>query len=150
MNLPREDINILRNAGMLHDIGKIGISDEILKKSSTLDQEEQLLMRRHPEAGENIIASIDFLQEVRIIIRHHPERWDGNGYPNGLRDGDIPLLSRILSLADAYDAMTSARSYRPPLKTETVLEELRLGAGTQFDPQVVDCFFQAHQHGLIQ
>lgn len=150
MSVSRDEIDILRYAGMLHDIGKIAIDDSILQKATSLTPDELNKIMDHPEIGENIIAPIKFLDDVRQIIRNHHERWDGRGYPDRLNSDRIPVLSRILAVADAFDAMTSARSYRPARDTEKALDELIKCSGTQFDPVVIDAFAQAHKKGNIQ
>ena len=150
MNISRDDIDLLRYAGMLHDIGKIAIDDNILRKPSSLTGDELKKIMRHPEIGENIIAPIQFLDEVRKIVRNHHERWDGNGYPDKLGQERIPVLSRILAAADTFDAITSARSYRPARTTVEAIAELIKCSGTQFDPAVVDAFVLAHRRGSIE
>ncbi len=123
---------------MLHDIGKTSIPETILRKPGPLTSEEWELVHRHPQAGEQILAPIRKLKGVVPIIGGHHERYDGRGYPRGLRGEDIPLGARILSVVDAYAAMTEERVYRKALSQVQVMTELRGGAGTQFDPYVVD------------
>lgn len=140
LNLPHEDIDKLKLFAYLHDIGKIGISDQILNKPGPLTEEEAVVMRTHPEIGYRIaMASPDFAPIAELILTHH-ERWDGTGYPNKLSGEKIPLLSRILAIADAYDAMTEDRIYRKALPRETAMEEIRKYAGTQFDPHISAVF----------
>jgi len=131
-------------AGLLHDIGKIGTPEHILRKESRLTEEEYAIMKQHPEAGYDIIKNIARLQELGIpdMVRHHHERFDGKGYPLGLKAEAIPLGARILAAADAFDAMTTNRSYRPKLAAETAVDELRRHSGTQFDPAVADAFLR--------
>ncbi|MFH1369073.1 MAG: HD domain-containing phosphohydrolase [Elusimicrobiota bacterium] len=150
MSVSRDEIDILRYAGMLHDIGKIAIDDSILHKPSSLTRDEQRKIKDHPEIGENIIAPIKFLEDARQIIRNHHERWDGEGYPDRLVTEKIPVLSRILAVADAFDAMTSVRSYRPARCSGEAVEEIMKCAGSQFDPLVIEAFMTAHRKGNIQ
>lgn len=125
---------------ILHDIGKIGVSDQILNKPGPLNEEELAQMRKHPEIGYRIaMSSPEFAPVADYILAHH-ERWDGNGYPNRMRGEDIPLLARILALADAYDAMTQDRVYRKALPRNVVLNEIRVNSGTQFDPYITSAF----------
>jgi putative nucleotidyltransferase with HDIG domain len=142
LTLSEKDVRTLRYASQLHDIGKIGITERILNKPGKLSDWEVSAIRDHPVIGERIIQSLDFLGDVRDIIRHHHERWDGGGYPDGLVGEDVPRLARIMSVADAYDAMTTARPYRAALSRQTAVAELRASAGNQFDPELVDVFLQ--------
>ena len=140
MNLTPGEIECLEISSILHDIGKIAIPDNILLKPGSLTDEEYDTIKTHPEIGENILKSIKLFETERKIVRHHHERWDGKGYPDGLSGKEIPLLSRILSVADAYDAMTSDRPYRKGLPVEKAIGELRRNTGTQFDKEIVDAF----------
>ena len=140
LGLDEREMRNLRYASQLHDIGKIGITERILNKPGKLSDWEVSAIKDHPVIGEKIIQSLDFLDDVRDVIRHHHERWDGTGYPDNLLGDDIPLLSRIMSVADAYDAMTTARPYRAALSRSTAIAELRSNSGTQFDPRLVDLF----------
>lgn len=133
-------IEMLNTVGYLHDIGKIGMPDEILNKPGALTGEEYEIVKRHPVIGESIIKDLGLGAEERAIIRHHHERWDGKGYPDGLGGHDIPLLARIVAVADAFDAMTSKRAYRDSLPVEKALNELINNRSKQFDPDVVDAF----------
>jgi HD-GYP domain-containing protein (c-di-GMP phosphodiesterase class II) len=130
----------LAHGFFLHDIGKVGIPEQILRKAGSLDAGEWDVMRRHPTIGADIVTPIPFLDGSVEIIRHHHERMDGRGYPQGLRGDEIPLAARIFTVADSFDAMTSDRPYRDALPKEYALDEIRAGAGTQFDPDVVDEF----------
>ena len=121
-------------AGMLHDIGKIGISNEIINKTGKLTDEEYEIIKTHPSIGGDILSNISEIPNIAIGARWHHERYDGKGYPDGLKGKDIPELARIIGVADAYDAMTSKRSYRDVLSQEIVRLELEKGKGTQFDP----------------
>ncbi len=133
-------VNKIRASGLVHDIGKIGIDKETLNRVGELSGEQREEIKRHSEAGWRILsATTDFL-ELAQFARDHHERWDGKGYPNGLHDEDIPIESRIIAVADAYDAMTSDRPYRDAMSKELAVAELRRCAGTQFDPAVVDIF----------
>ena len=123
---------------LLHDVGKVAIPDGILHKADHLGEEEQALMRRHPMIGYEIVSNIQFLAEAAQIVRHHHERWDGQGYPDGLAGEDIPMAARIFSVVDTLDAMTTDRPYRPGAPLAQARAEIRGMAGTQFDPAVVD------------
>ncbi|MDD3903320.1 MAG: HD domain-containing phosphohydrolase [Sphaerochaeta sp.] len=140
LNLPHSNVMIIEGGSLLHDIGKIGIPETILNKNSSLTKEEYDIIKTHPEAGERIIRSIEMFQPYRPIIRSHHERIDGKGYPDGLKGDEIPLDVKIVSLADAFDAMTSSRAYRSALPTELAVEEIKLFSGTQFDPDLVNLF----------
>jgi response regulator RpfG family c-di-GMP phosphodiesterase len=137
MNRPEEEIAALAFAGPLHDIGKIGVQDYILLKPSKLNPEEFDMIKMHPTTGERIINELGISTLEKSIIRHHHERWDGRGYPDGLREEEIPILCRIISAADAYDAMTSDRSYRKALTQGEALAEMSRCSRQQFDPEVV-------------
>ncbi len=138
MGCNEEDLEMLRSTGPLHDIGKIGIQDYILNKPGRLTEEEFDLIRAHPLIGVNIIAPLGLDQGELSIIRNHHERWDGRGYPDGLKGKDIPFFARILAVADAYDAMSSDRAYRRALPPDVCVREVRDNSGTQFDPEVVE------------
>jgi HD-GYP domain-containing protein (c-di-GMP phosphodiesterase class II) len=127
---------------MVHDIGKIGIPDAILRKTGPLSREETEVMKRHPLIGEQIVSGLRTAGSLRAIIRHHHERIDGRGYPDGLAGNQIPLLARIVAVCDAFDAMVSERPYRYGYRPEHALEELRAGAGTQWDSEIVAVFGQ--------
>lgn len=135
---------------LLHDVGKIGIPESILSKPGPLTADETAIMRTHPLIGVQIVGPMRrVLDEVTIeVIRHHHERFDGNGYPDGRKGGDIPLSARIFAVVDAYDAMTTDRSYRKALAPAEAMERLRSGAGTQFDPEVVSEFESLMSAGL--
>ena len=140
LELSEEDLNKLRLLAMLHDVGKIGIDDRILKKPGPLTEDEWKIMRTHPQIGYRIAMASSGLNDIAPYILAHHERWDGKGYPKGLKGEEIPLLARILSLADAFDAMLSVRVYKEAWERERVLEEIKKNSGTQFDPQIVDIF----------
>jgi putative nucleotidyltransferase with HDIG domain len=137
LGLSDADLRLLEYAALLHDIGKIGVPGEILNKPDQLNDEEFAEIAKHTLLGEHISSQVDDLKPVARIIRSAHERWDGKGYPDGLRGEDIPLLARILLVCDAYHAMTSDRPYRKALAEDIALAELRQHAGTQFDPDVV-------------
>lgn len=128
-----------RLGALLHDIGKIIVPTEVLNKAGKLTDEEWAIMKRHPEAGLELVADIDFPGDVRAIIRNHHERWDGTGYPDGLAGDEIPFAARILCVADVYDALTTARSYRDCLSHARAVEEMRVSEG-QFDPALLEAF----------
>jgi putative nucleotidyltransferase with HDIG domain len=140
MNLAEADLVVLRRAGLLHDVGKIGVSDKILAKTGPLNDEEWAAIRRHPVIGYEMLKDVPFLQPSLDPIRHHHERWDGEGYPDGLEGASISQLARIVTLADAFDAMTSDRPYRKGFSFEFAARTMISEAGRQFDPAVVDAF----------
>lgn len=142
MKLKDKDIDTLRTAALLHDIGKIGTYDVILDKPGKLTTEEFALVKTHPAKGEEILRPIRQLQNILPIIRHHHERIDGKGYPDGLKGKEIPFRARILHVADSFDSMTADRPYRPSPGREYAISELKRHSGTQFDPQVVEAFLR--------
>jgi len=149
MGLREEDVRRVKEAALLHDVGKMGIADNVLSKPSHLNEEEWEAMRRHPEAGYVIMDQIASLRGVAAIIHHHHERFDGQGYPDGLRGDEIPIGSRIFAVVDSYVAMTSERPYRKKLGHEIAVKEIVRNSLTQFDPEVVAAFLQAENHGLL-
>lgn len=149
MGCSRDELNVLQFAGPLHDIGKIGIRDEILLKPGRLTSEEFEKIKEHPVIGANMLSQIGLWEEERRIIRCHHERFDGRGYPEGLRGEEIPFLARLLSLADAYDAMASDRAYRRRMEEGAILEIIHGEAGGQFDPAVVCAFEAAWREGKL-
>jgi putative nucleotidyltransferase with HDIG domain len=140
MNIGGAELATLRRGALLHDVGKIGVPDNILRKPTALSETEWSVMKRHPEFGAQIISGIPFLEDVARIVRHHHERWDGMGYPDGLKGDRIPLGARIFAVGDSFDAMTSDRPYRRGLLIDAAREEIRRCANSQFDPAVVTAF----------
>ena len=134
MRLPSDVRRAVRLGALLHDVGKIGIADSILRKPGPLDAAEWDQMRMHPEIGERMLHGIEFLDRALPVIRSHHERWDGGGYPDGRVGEDIPIAARIISVCDAFDAMTSDRPYREAMSVEAACDEIERCAGTQFDP----------------
>lgn len=140
LGLRDRECEMLRMMGLLHDVGKIAIDDKILNKPAKLTDEEYEIMKRHPEIGFRILSSVNELSEIANHVLAHHERWDGAGYPKGLKAQDIPYLARVISIVDAYDAMTSCRSYREGLSTDLALEEIMGHSGKQFDPEIAEIF----------
>ena len=150
IGLKPDQLESLKYAGILHDIGKIGIKDSILNKQGPLDDEEYKIMKSHPVVGDNILKQISTLDEsIRDGAKYHHERYDGKGYLEGLRGEDIPLFARILAIADTYDAMTTTRSYRKGLPPEIALQEIDKGKGTQFDPELAEVFIKLMKENQI-
>ena len=140
MGVAPADVVLMSRAGMLHDLGKLVIMDNILRKPRQLTEEEFELIRTHPVVGDKILKPLRFLACEAKAVRHHHERYDGKGYPDGLKGDDIPLIARVVTVADAFDAMTSDRPYRSKRPLATAMEEIVRGAGTQFDPVAADAF----------
>src|SRR5581483_2079527 len=140
LGLGSEAAETIAQAGLLHDIGKIGVPEPVLRKDGPLTPEEWALMRRHPLIGAQIIAPFDFLADGALVVRHHHERWDGSGYPDGLAGEAIPLGARIVAVADVYDALTSERPYRSALPADRAVAYLRAEAGRTLDRTVVTAF----------
>jgi len=145
----KEELDILKFAGHLHDIGKIGIRDDILLKPGRLTDDEFEKIKDHPVIGANILEQLGLWEKERQIIRWHHERFDGSGYPDGIKQQDIPFLARILSVADVYDAMASDRAYRKKMEDSVIIKIINEGDGSQFDPAVVTAFNQAYHDGSI-
>jgi putative nucleotidyltransferase with HDIG domain len=139
---PKLDVRTLRRGALLHDVGKIGIPDEILRKTGELDGAQWRIMKRHPAYGARILAGIPYLSGAAEIVHHHHERFDGSGYPDGLAGEDIPLGARVFALADALDAMTSDRPYRRAMSLEDAVTEIERCSGKQFDPAIVSAFLR--------
>ena len=142
MNLPYTIVRNIEYAALMHDIGKIGIADNILLKKEKLTEKESKILRTHPTIGYKILAPVKFLAPVAPMVLYHQEWYDGSGYPEGLAKEEIPLGARIVAVIDAYDAMTSNRPYRKALPIDKAVEELYNGAGKQFDPKIVDTFIE--------
>jgi HD-GYP domain-containing protein (c-di-GMP phosphodiesterase class II) len=137
-----EDAPQIEFGFLLHDVGKVAVPDAILFKSGSLTEEEYSLVRRHPVIGTEILRDVDFLGEGKLVVRHHHERWDGQGYPDGLAGEEIPLAARVFAVADALDALTTDRPYRPASGYPAARQEIYAGAGSQFDPAVVAAYRQ--------
>jgi putative nucleotidyltransferase with HDIG domain len=140
LNLPNEELSIIVKGALLHDIGKIGIPDSILLKNEKLLPEEWEIMKTHPQLGYNLLKKINFLEESSKIVLTHHERYDGNGYPNGIKNEEIPIGSRIFSIVDALDAMTSDRIYRKAIGFGEAKQRIIESSGTQFDPDIINIF----------
>jgi putative nucleotidyltransferase with HDIG domain len=149
MNISGQDLEIIRVGALLHDIGKIGVMDSILRKPAKLTAEEMRMLQQHPSIGRRILEGVRGFQSYLSIVELHHENWDGSGYPLHLSDVKVPLCARIVHVADAYDAMTSARPYRSALSHEQAIRELQRCAGTQFDAEIVRVFLQADQMGKV-
>jgi putative nucleotidyltransferase with HDIG domain len=148
MGLDQEKIELLKEAALLHDIGKLGIQESILYKKAELDVDERNTIKKHPAIGEEILKPVTQDAELLSIVRGHHERYDGKGYPDGLSGDKIGLLPAIVAAADSYDAMTSHRGYRKDLTTDEVVEQFRKNSGTQFNPEVVEAFLKVLQEGM--
>ncbi len=149
MGVDSDYLHTIATAGLLHDIGKIGIPDHILLKEGKLTLEEYEAIKEHPEIGVNILAKMNGMVEVKTIVKHHHEFYSGAGYPMGLSKDEIPLGARVIAVADAFEAMTSIRPYRKPMPLESALKEIKNNAGTQFDPDVVNAFIRVFcRHGI--
>jgi len=147
IGLDEAHLQVLRYGALLHDIGKLAVGQHVLCKPGPLNEEEWEEIRQHPIIGERICACLWLSRQVNPIIRHHHERWDGRGYVDGLAGADIPLLARVVSVVDAFDAMSSNRPYRRALSHEIAIAEIRKRAGTQFDPTLVEAFLDLHWNG---
>jgi putative nucleotidyltransferase with HDIG domain len=149
MNVGDRDLEIIRVGALLHDIGKIGVMDSVLRKAGKLTGEEFMLVQQHPSIGRRILEGVRGFQVYLPIVELHHENWNGTGYPLRLCDVKVPLGARIVHVADAYDAMTSARPYRSARRHEDAMLELKRFAGVQFDPEVVQALIRAEQKGRI-
>jgi putative nucleotidyltransferase with HDIG domain len=150
MGMSSRDLEMLEYAGLLHDIGKIAVQNDVLLKVGPLTDEEWRSLKAHPNVGADIVEQLKFLKEASEVIRSHHERPDGNGYPRGLKGEEVPLAARILNVVDAFDAMTSDRPYRKALPIERVIQELELYKGKQFDMQVAVILLDLYRKGEFQ
>ena len=140
LGLSEQDLRTLRIGGLFHDIGKIGVPDSILQKESKLTDDEYSEIKNHPAIGVHILSTASIFNDIIPIVKHHHEKYDGNGYPSKLKGEEIPFLARITTIADSFDAMSSKRSYRNSLPLDVIKEEFRKNRGTQFDPELDDLF----------
>ena len=140
LGLPEEELHKLKVGGLFHDIGKIGVPDSILLKTTKLTDDEYSEIKNHPSIGAHILSNASIFQDIIPIVKHHHERYDGRGYPGKLEGENIPYLARIAAVADSFDAMTSRRTYRDSLPLEVVIEEFEKNKGTQFDPKLAEVF----------
>ena len=148
LGLSDEDIRLLRIGGLFHDVGKIGVPDNILQKDGKLTDEEYDEIKKHPNIGANILSSSSIFKDIIPIVKYHHERYDGKGYPGKLKGDDIPYLARIAAIADSFDAMTSRRTYRDSLPIKKVISEYEKNKGTQFDPELADAFLDIIKNDL--
>jgi HD-GYP domain-containing protein (c-di-GMP phosphodiesterase class II) len=142
MNFTKDEVSLMKIAGLMHDIGKIGIGDSILNNPDLLNKEEWRDIRRHSEIGYRILSSANEFSEIADYILEHHERWDGFGYPKGLKGDQISIQARIIGIADSYDSMTSDRSYRKALSEDEAKMEIKANAGRQFDPEIARIFVE--------
>jgi HD-GYP domain-containing protein (c-di-GMP phosphodiesterase class II) len=142
LNLPKNEIEHIRKAAILHDIGKVGISETILLKKSKLTAREFETIKKHPQLSADIIRPLHFLRGTIPLILHHHERWDGKGYPHGLKEHEIPIGARIIAVVDAYRSLTANRPYRKAYSKNSLMKILRRESGTKFDPQVTAVFLK--------
>jgi putative nucleotidyltransferase with HDIG domain len=150
MKLSEREIESIEFAGRLHDIGKIGVDRSILRKRGRLNDREYTEMQKHPVMGSEIAAKLKFMKKAEDYVAYHHERFDGSGYPKGLKGGEIPVGARILGVVDAFDAMTSDRPYRPALSVEVAVQELEKGAGQQFDASIAKVFIDLIRSGDVE
>lgn len=149
LGLRTEQIRLVEKSAILHDIGKMGIAEDVLSRDGSLSERDWAEMKRHPELGFRIFGEIESLSDIAEIVHAHHERFDGQGYPRGLKGEEIPLGSRIFAVADAYAAMTADRPYRKKMSHEMALKEVVRNSLTQFDPQVVRAFLEADENSLL-
>ncbi|UCF78512.1 MAG: response regulator [Candidatus Eiseniibacteriota bacterium] len=150
MGLPPEEVETIRFGATLHDIGKLGVYEQILWKPTALDEEEWRIVKSHPETGASILCGIKFLEKAIDVVRHHHERLDGRGYPDALNGDELSLNARIVCVADSFDAMTSDRPYRDALPVREAIAQMEQKSGTQFDPKVTETFARLIRHGNIK
>ncbi|PKM91003.1 MAG: diguanylate cyclase [Firmicutes bacterium HGW-Firmicutes-12] len=148
LNFDEDEINTIKIAGLVHDIGKISVDEKVLNKYGTLDEDEWIEIRKHPESSRRILSAVKEFAEISDYVVAHHERWDGMGYPNRLKGEEIPIESRIIAVADAYDAMTSQRSYRKPMSKKKAIDELKKNTGIQFDPEIVEAFLSIPNNAI--
>jgi HD-GYP domain-containing protein (c-di-GMP phosphodiesterase class II) len=149
MGLSEQEVRNLRVGALLHDIGKLGVSDSVLRKTGKLTSEETVLIRQHPEIGKGILEGVHGFSVYLAAVELHHENWDGSGYPHGQRAEETPLAARIIHVVDAYDAMTTDRPYRPGMAHDEAVGILREFAGKQFDPAVVAAFTKVAAHQSV-
>jgi HD-GYP domain-containing protein (c-di-GMP phosphodiesterase class II) len=149
MGYPLEQLDCVRRAGLVHDIGKVVVPDQILRKKGQLTDEEFRLVRLHPSLGASILGRMPGMEDLVAAVLYHHERWDGSGYPDGLSEDEIPTEARMILVADAFDAMTTQRPYGEVLTADEAVAELSLNAGRQFDPLFVAALAAAHCDGLL-
>ena len=150
MGLDQEKVTDIEMGGVLHDVGKLAISDNILTKPAALTEEEFITIKEHPQRGAQMLDDVDTLRTVIPCVLYHHEKWDGTGYPFGLKGNGIPIEGRIIAVADVFDAMTSDRSYRKGVDIDVAIQFIKENSGTQFDPSCVAAFIQCHENGLLQ
>ncbi|HSB02456.1 MAG TPA: HD-GYP domain-containing protein, partial [Anaerolineales bacterium] len=150
IGLSGHQLKALERGALLHDIGKIGINDDILHKPGKLTDDEWKVMRIHPDIGARIVEGIPFLQDTLPVIRYHHERWDGSGYPVGLKNNEIPIQARIFAIADVFDALTSRRTYRNKSSAEEAVQYIKEQAGILFDPLIVEALTKLPYTGLTE
>ena len=150
MMMNDDELESIEFAALLHDIGKIAVPESVLNKPGKLTKDEFEQIKKHPSAGAEIIRSIDFLKDAVNSVKHHHERWDGKGYPDGLKGEEIPLCAQVVGIVDTFDAMTSTRSYRKALSEDEALKEIRRCSGSQFNPVVVEAFAKAFENGFLK
>jgi diguanylate cyclase (GGDEF)-like protein/PAS domain S-box-containing protein len=147
LNLSKNEIELIKKAAALHDLGKVGISDKILRKKSKLTEKEFEEIKRHSQIGVDILRPVHFMHDIIPLILHHHERWDGKGYPDKLRGDEIPIGARIISVSDAYDALTSNRPYRKAYRKNKAIEIIKRASGTMYDPRIINAFFKVLKDG---
>jgi energy-coupling factor transport system substrate-specific component len=148
MGMDEESVKNINFIALLHDIGKIGVPDAVLNKPAALTDEEYAIIKQHPTTGYDILKDIRIIPDVHLGALYHHERYDGTGYPHGLKGEDIPLIARIIAIADTYDAMTSNRAYRKALTNDIVISEMEKNKGKQFDPALAELFIKMLKDGF--
>jgi HD-GYP domain-containing protein (c-di-GMP phosphodiesterase class II) len=146
LELPKDEVESVKQAAILHDLGKIGISERILLKKSKLTRREFDEIKKHPQIAADIIRPIHFLHKIIPLVLHHHERWDGKGYPSGLKGEEIVIGARIIAIADIYQALISNRPYRKAYGQNEAIDIIKDGSGSQFDPKIVEVFLQIIRH----